>query len=80
MQIGDWAIVFTIIACDVGLAGLMIALYNWQNTRNDEAHKHIGENIDGVKADIKEVRSDIKEVNIFLRNHFAEKTRKGKHD
>lgn len=75
----DWRMaVGFVFAILIPLGGLIITLYRWTNERNDTAHRQIGKNIDEVKADVREAKADIKEVNIFLRDHFAEKSKRGK--
>ena len=75
----DWRMaVGFVFAILIPLGGLIITLYRWTNERNDTAHKQIGKNLDEAKADVREAKADIKEVNIFLRDHFAEKSKKGK--
>ena len=72
----DWQIVFAIL---IPLAGLMFTLYHWQNKRNDDAHKNIGDNIKNVDAKVEKVDKKVDETNIFLRNCYAaEASRRGR--
>ena len=54
----------TVFAILIPLGSLMFMFYRWQNKLNDDAHRKIGENITGVKAEIGEnitgVKTDIK--------------------
>ena len=71
-----------ILSVGVALAGLMWAIYAWSEKRSDEAHKAIGENIQGIKTELREdilgvksdLREDISNVRADLRTWIGGKT------
>ena len=79
----------TVFAILIPLGGLMFMFYRWQNKLNDDAHRKLGENITGVKTDLKadinrvegnvgRVEGKVDEINIYLRDSATEAVRLGR--